>query len=267
MTGQVRYRVIGMDCGSCAAKVENAARTAGARDLSISLSTQELQLEDVPEALLPRIEQSVAAAGYGLERLRGTGPAHLAPDYRRALWIVVILNLGYGVAEAIGGFIAGSQALKADALDFVGDGLITLLAVIATAWRPAWRARTALIQGGFLALMGLGVIGNTAVKVFTGAPIEAGIMGAMGMIALAVNVAAALVLMPHRKGDANLRAVWLFSRNDAIGNAAIVVAALAVAWTGQRWPDLITAFAIAGLFLHSAGIIIRHARQELRAAD
>ncbi len=266
MSEQIRYRVIGMDCGSCAAKVEGAARTAGAQDLEISLSTQELRLPGTPEALLTRIEQSITEAGYGLERLQGTGPAHLDPAYRRALWIVVVLNLGYGVAEAIGGFLAGSQALKADALDFLGDGLITLLAVIATGWRPAWRARTALMQGIFLALMGLGVIGNTAMKVFTGAPVEAGIMGVMGLIALLVNVAAALVLMPHRKGDANLRAVWLFSRNDAIGNAAIVVAALAVGWTGQSWPDLITAFAIAGLFLHSAWIIIRHARQELRSA-
>ena len=226
-----------------------------------------MRLNDASEPLLARIEQSVTDAGYGLERLPGGGTAHLDPAYRRALWIVVVLNLGYGVAEAIGGYIAGSQALKADALDFIGDGLITLLAVIATGWRPVGRARTALLQGVFLAAMGLGVIGNTAMKVFAGAPVEAGIMGAMGLIALAVNVAAALVLMPHRKGDANLRAVWLFSRNDAIGNAAIVVAALAVAWSGQRWPDLITAFAIAGLFLHSAWIIIRHARQERRTAS
>jgi len=180
---------------------------------------------------------------------------------------VVVLNLGYGIAEAVGGYIAGSQALKADALDFLGDGLITLLAVIATGWRPAWRARTALMQGIFLALMGLGVIGNTVVKVFSGAPVDAAIMGVMGLIALVINVAAALVLMPLRKGDANLRAVWLFSRNDAIGNAAIVVAALAVGCPGPRCPDLITAFAIAGVFLHSAWIIIRHAKWELRAAD
>ncbi len=143
----------------------------------------------------------------------------ITPAYRRALWIVVLLNVGYGLVE----IVASSQALKADALDFLGDGLITFLGLLAIKWSLTWRAMSALIQGVFLAALGIGVLGTTVYRVFVLNEPEAGMMGIFGGIALAVNVAAALVLRPHRGGDANMRAVWLFSRNDAIGNFAVVV--------------------------------------------
>jgi cation diffusion facilitator family transporter len=209
--------------------------------------------------------------GYGFDRIEGDedippNPAHQDPAYRRALWIVVILNVGYGVLEMIGGFISGSQAVKADALDFIGDGAITFLGLLAIGWSLAWRARSALIQGIFLGLLGLGVLGTTIVRVFERTTPDAGLMGLLGMIALVVNVISVLPLLRFRKGDANMRAVWLFSRNDAIGNAAVVVAAGLVAWLGSAWPDLIVAFGIAGLFLHSSWAIIRDARADLKAA-
>lgn len=188
---------------------------------------------------------------------------HAAPAYRRALMLVALLNIGYGVIEAAGGFLAESQALKADALDFVGDGLITVLAVVATGWRPQVRARTALVQGMFLGLLGLGVLANAAYRVVVAAEPEAEFMGGFGVLALCVNVAAAAILVPHREGDANVRAVWLFSRNDALGNAAVVVAAGLVALTDTRWPDLIVAAVMAGLFLQSAWSIVRAAQSEL----
>ena len=116
---------------------------------------------------------------------------HLTVGYKRALWIVIALNIGYGIIEIIGGFLAGSQALKADALDFLGDGLITLLGVFAIGWSLLWRARSALIQGVFLGLLGLGVMGSTLWRVFDQQPVEAELMGAFALIALFVNVAAA----------------------------------------------------------------------------
>lgn len=192
--------------------------------------------------------------------------AHVTPAYRRALWIVVGLNVAYGLIEAVGGYVAGSQALKADALDFLGDGLITFLGLLAVGWSLAWRARSALIQGVFLALLGLGVLVTTAYRVVVLNQPEAELMGLFGIVALVVNVAAAAVLLPHRTGDANVRAVWLFSRNDAIGNLAVVVAAGLVWWTGTPWPDLAVAVVVAGLFLSSAWSIIRDARADLRAA-
>jgi Co/Zn/Cd efflux system component len=179
----------------------------------------------------------------------------------------VILNVGYGIAEMIGGFLAGSQAVKADALDFIGDGLITFLGLLAIGWSLAWRARSAMVQGVFLGLLGLGVLGTTAWRIFEPTTPEAGLMGILGLAALVVNVLAVLPLLKFRKGDANMRAVWLFSRNDAIGNASVVVAAVLVMWLGHAWPDLIVAFGIAGLFLHSAWSIIRDARADLKESS
>ena len=190
----------------------------------------------------------------------------MKPGYRRALTIVVVLNLGYGVIEMTGGFLSDSQALKADALDFIGDGLITLLGLLAIGWNPAWRARAALIQGLFLGALGLGVLIATAFRVLVQRQPEADLMSVFGIVAFAVNIAAAIVLIPHRKGDVNVRAVWLFSRNDAIGNIAVVIAAGFVALTRSAWPDLIVAMVIAALFLHSSWSIVRGARAKLREA-
>ena len=178
--------------------------------------------------------------------------------------MVVALNVGYGVVEATGGFLADSQALKADALDFLGDGLITLLAVLAVTWGLAWRARAALVQGVFLGILGLGVLANTAYRVLVEGEPSAEAMGLFGAVAVAVNVTAALVLIRHREGDSNVRAVWLFSRNDALGNVAVVIAAGFVALTNTRWPDLVVAAVVAGLFLQSAWSIVTAALRDLR---
>ncbi len=264
--GALRYRIDGMDCPSCARQIEAAAReVAGVEGVRVSTTTQVLELD--PGGADPaEVERSVRAAGYGLARLGADAApdaTHTSAAYRRALVGVVVLNLGYGAVEMAGGVVAGSQALKADALDFVGDGLITGLGIVAIGWRLGWRARAAALQGVFLALLGLGVLATTGLRALAGEPPQAALMGVFGVVALAVNVGAAALLLPHRTGDANVRAVWLFSRNDAIGNAAVVAAAGLVASTGTRWPDLIVAAGVAGLFLHSAWTIVRDARREL----
>ena len=193
-----------------------------------------------------------------------TDRAGTDPAYRRALWIVVILNVGFGLIELAGGFVAGSQALKADSLDFIGDGSITLVGLIALGWSAAARSRTALIQGLFLLGLGLGVIGFAIWRAFNAVPPEAELMGGIGIVALIVNISAALVLARFRdQGDATSRAIWLFSRNDALANIAVIVAAALVGWTGRAWPDLVVAGVIALLFLHSAYDILRDARREL----
>ena len=274
-----RYRVTGMDCASCAAKIEKAARSVGTEDVKVSTATQIMTLH-ADATRRPQVEQAVAAIGYQLDRLdrpqAGTEASdddelprdlsHITPAYKRALWIVVVLNVGYGLVEIVGGFLSGSQALKADALDFLGDGLITFLGLLAIGWSLLWRARSALIQGLFLGALGLGVLASTIYRMIVQQQPEAELMGLFGIIALVVNVVAAMVLIPHRTGDANVRAVWLFSRNDAIGNAAVVVAAGLVAWTGTAWPDLAVAVVIAGLFLQSSWSIVRDARNDLREA-
>lgn len=189
--------------------------------------------------------------------------SHITPAYRRTLWIVVALNVGYGLIEVVAGFIADSQALKADALDFFGDGVITLLGLLAIHWSLVWRARSALLQGLFLGALGLSVLAATLYRLINRGQPEAELMGIYGVIALLINVTAAVLLIPHRTGDANVRAVWLFSRNDAIGNFAVVVAAVLVALTATPWPDLAAALLIASLFLQSSWAIIDHARADL----
>ncbi len=269
----VRYHVTGMDCPSCVAKIEGTARKLpGVTAVQVSLASQEITISvDDTARRLPEVERTIEELGYEMARLSGGAEvgseipdlSHVNPAYKRALWIVVLLNFVYGLIEIVGGFLAGSQALKADALDFIGDGAISFLGLIAIGWSLRARSRTALLQGLFLGMLGLAVFGNTIYRVFIINVPEAELMGAFGVVALAINIASALVLIPHRKGDANVRAVWLFSRNDAIGNAAVVIAAGLVAITGRQWPDLVVAVVISALFLHSAWAIIKDARREL----
>jgi Co/Zn/Cd efflux system component/copper chaperone CopZ len=270
--GTVRYRVTGMDCSACAVKIEAAALSvAGVRAAKVSIASQEMTLRtEDGAASLPEVERSITGLGYRLARIdadedddRIADLSHVTPAYRRALWIVVLLNAGYGVVEIVGGILAGSQSVKADALDFIGDGVISFLGLIAVGWGLAARAKAALLQGIFLGILGAGVLVAAAYRVLVQHQPEAGLMGILALIGLAVNVAAAAVLLPYRRGDANVRAIWLFSRNDALGNVAVVIAALLVAWTQTPWPDLVVAVVIAGLFLQSSLSIIKDARNDL----
>ena len=271
----VRYRVTGMDCSACAAKIENAARSiTGVRDAKVSIASQEMTLRtERGTAPLPELERSITGLGYRLARIdegdddeKVPDLSHVTPAYKRALWIVVLLNAGYGIIEIVGGFIAGSQSVKADALDFIGDGVISFLGLIAVGWGLAARAKAALAQGIFLGVLGTGVLLATAYRVLVQHQPEARLMGILALVGLAVNVMAAVALLPHRQGDANVRAVWLFSRNDAIGNVAVLIAALLVAWTQTPWPDLVVAVVIAALFLQSSFTIIMDARSDLSQA-
>lgn len=272
LTNPIQYRVTGMDCSSCATKIETATRKVnGVQDVRVSIATQIMTLHVNNADTLSEIESTITGLGYQLSRMNSSEEKgemqkelkHVTPAYKRALWIVVILNAGYGIAEMIGGFFSGSQALKADALDFLGDGSITFLGILAIRWSLTARARSAFTQGVFLGLLGLGVLMNTLYRVFVLQTPEPGLMGILGFIALIINILAAVVLIPHRTGDANVRAVWLFSRNDALGNLAVVIAAGIVFWTKSPWPDLLAAGVISSLFLHSSWSIIRDARKDL----
>ena len=190
------------------------------------------------------------------------------PAYRRALLIVIVLNIGFGLFELAGGFWAGSQALKADALDFLGDGSITFVGLLALGWATSTRARIAQVQGAFLGALGFSVLGLAIWRALNAIPPDAELMGGIGIAALAVNVTAAMALTPFREqGDAQARGIWLFSRNDAINNIAVVVAAALVFWFESAWPDIIVAAVIATIFLHSAWEIMRDAKSELADRD
>ena len=185
-----------------------------------------------------------------------------SPAYRGVLWIVIALDAGMFILEMLAGHLASSQALKADALDFLGDATTYSLSLAVIGQPLIWRSRAALLKGASLALMALWVLGSTAWQVLvTGHP-QAEVMGLVGLLALAVNMTSVLLLLRWREGDANVRSVWLCSRNDAIGNVAVMLAALGVWGTGTAWPDLAVAALMAGLFLVSAVKIVRQATAE-----
>jgi cation diffusion facilitator family transporter len=188
----------------------------------------------------------------------------VSKDYKRRLWIVIALNAVMFAVEMGAGQLARSQALQADALDFLGDAVTygLSLAVIGASVRV--RTNAALAKGASLMLMGAWVFGATVYRVFVAGIPEAEIMGIVGVLALAANMSSVLLLVRYKDGDANVRSVWLCSRNDAIGNVAVMVAALGVWGTATGWPDLIVAAAMAALFLSSSFQIIRQALQEQR---
>jgi Co/Zn/Cd efflux system component len=183
--------------------------------------------------------------------------------YKRVLWVVIAINGLMFFVEMTAGLAGQSMALKADALDFLGDTLTYALSLAVIGQSVRWRASAALFKGFSLAVLGLWVLGATLYRVVvTGHPDEI-VMGGVGMLAFAANVASVLLLLRYRDGDANVRSVWLCSRNDAIGNVAVMLAAGGVFATGTAWPDLLVAGVMASLFLYSALRIVRQARAEL----
>lgn len=187
------------------------------------------------------------------------------PRWRRALWIALGVNAGMFAVEIAAGAAADSRALQADALDFLGDATNYAISLLVAGMALAWRARAALAKG--LALNGLGgwVMITAVLAALGGAAPEPELMGIIGVLALAANTGVAIMLYRFRTGDANMRSVWICSRNDAIGNIAVMAAALGVFGTGTAWPDLIVA-AILALLGISGGIqIVQQARRELRS--
>jgi Co/Zn/Cd efflux system component len=185
------------------------------------------------------------------------------PRWRRALWIALAVNAGMLLVELIAGAAAGSRALFADALDFFGDAANYAISLGVAGLALAWRARAALLKGATLALLGLWVLASCAWAIAVGASPEPITMGVIGVLALVANVVVALILFRFRSGDANMQSVWICSRNDAIGNLAVVAAAIGVFGTGTAWPDITVAAIMAALGISGGWKIMRLARQEL----
>jgi Co/Zn/Cd efflux system component len=190
----------------------------------------------------------------------------MSRGFRAALWVVIAINASMFVIEMAAGALAGSQALQADALDFLGDTLTYGISLFVIGMSLRVRATAALFKGLSLGAMGLWVFGSTLWQVFVLGVPNAPVMGAVGFLALAANVASVLILLRWRDGDANVRSVWLCSRNDAIGNLAVIGAAGGVWLTATPWPDLVVAGLMAALFLWSALQIIRQALEERQLA-
>lgn len=186
--------------------------------------------------------------------------------WRRVLWIALAINAVMFCVEIVAGVTAGSASLKADALDFLGDAANYAISLGVAGMALAWRARAALAKGVSILLFGLWVLGNSAWMATQGIIPAAETMGIVGVIALVANLACAALLWRHREGDANRRSVWICSRNDAIGNIAVVAAAVGVFGTGTGWPDIAVAAIMAVLALSGGWQIVSQARGELSAA-
>ena len=186
------------------------------------------------------------------------------PAYRRVLWSVLAINAGMFLVEIGAGLAAGSASLQADALDFLGDAANYAISLFVVGMALRYRATAALLKGSTMAAFGVWVIGVTFWHAWHGTLPQAFTMGAVGTAALLANVLSFGLLWAYREGDANVRSAWVCTRNDVLGNLAVLLAAFGVFGTGAGWPDLIVAGAMAALALQGAAVVIKHAMTELR---
>ena len=190
-------------------------------------------------------------------------PASADPRYRRILWVALIVNAAMFAVEVGAGLQSGSASLLADAIDFLGDAANYALSLWVLGMALTWRARAALVKGVSMLAFGVFVVGRVAWGAWHGVAPEPLTMGTIGLLALAANLGVAVLLYAYREGDANMRGVWLCTRNDALGNIAVMGAALGVFGTGSAWPDLAVAAIMAWLAIAGGTSVIRQARQEL----
>jgi Co/Zn/Cd efflux system component len=184
-------------------------------------------------------------------------------QYRRALAIALVINVAMFGVELVAGLGASSVSLLADAVDFLGDAGNYALSLFVLGLAPVWRSRAALFKGVTMGAYGVFVLAKAGWSVSTGVLPEAVTMGVVGLLALAANGVVGLLLYAYRDGDANMRSVWLCTRNDMIGNAAVMLAALGVFGTGTAWSDIIVAAAMGTLALKASVSVVKQSRQEL----
>ena len=189
--------------------------------------------------------------------------ALITPRYRKILMIALAINAAMFIVEVVGGFSSGSVSLMADAIDFFGDAMNYAISLLVLSMSLMWRARAAFFKGITMGLFGLFVLASALWSFTHGKVPEPYTMGLIGMLALVANVSVALMLYAYREGDANMRSVWLCSRNDAIGNLAVILAAVGVFGSGSAWPDLLVALIMAGLGLSASIQVSRQALREL----
>src|SRR5258706_3842883 len=190
-------------------------------------------------------------------------PPQPDPRWHRVLWIALVINLAMFAGEIVAGIASGSRSLQADALDFLGDGANYTISLGVVGMARHWRSRAALLKGGTILAFGLYVLVTTVIGVFGDHVPHAGTMGAVGLLALVANGGVALMLYRYRSGDANMRSVWICSRNDAIGNLAVLAATAGVAGTGTPWPDFVVAGVMAAIGISGGLQIVRQARGEM----
>lgn len=189
------------------------------------------------------------------------------PRYRRVLWLVLAINAAMFAVEVITGLKAGSASLQADALDFLGDAGNYAISLFVVGMALRYGAMATMVKGATMGVFGLWVVGITVWHVWHGTLPEAATMGIVGTAALVANALSFGLLWAFRGGDSNMRSAWICTRNDVLGNLAVLLAALGVFGTGTGWPDVIVAAVMAALALQGAAVILGHSLSELRSAN
>lgn len=184
--------------------------------------------------------------------------------FRRVLWVVLVINAAMFVLELGAGMVAGSAALQADALDFLADAANYAISLAVLGAGLRWRAGAAWVKGASMGVFGIWVLGTIVWHIANGSVPHAPTMGLIGLLALIMNMICLVLLTAFRSGDANMRSVWICSRNDVVANCTVLLAALGVFGTGHGWPDFIVAGLMAGLALYGAVQIMRDASREWR---
>ncbi|HCJ28117.1 MAG TPA: cation transporter [Pseudomonas sp.] len=193
----------------------------------------------------------------------GCSTPAVSPGFRKALWVALSINLVMFVVEIISGLRSGSVSLLADAIDFGGDAANYGITLVVLSMGLVWRSRAAMAKGLSMLAFGVFVLGRAGWATHADVVPEPLTMGVVGTLALVANVVVALMLYAYRQGDSNMRSVWLCSRNDALGNLAVMIAAAGVFGTGSGWPDFVVAMIMAGLALSAGYSVVRQAREEL----
>ncbi len=194
-----------------------------------------------------------------------SAPPPVDPRYRKALWVALVLNAVMFVVEFGASWASGSVSLLADSIDFAGDAGNYAISLAVLGMALSTRSKAALFKAACMGAFGVFVLGKAVWNLQAGVPPEPATMGVVGFVALAVNGGVALMLYRFRTGDANMRSVWICSRNDALGNIAVMLAALGVFGTGSAWPDLLVAGVMGALALSGSWTVLSHARAELQA--
>jgi len=192
-----------------------------------------------------------------------SAPPPVDPRYRKALWVALVLNAMMFAVELGGSWASGSVSLLADAIDFFGDAGNYAISLAVLGMAATTRSKAALFKAACMGAFGVFVLGKAVWNLQAGVPPEPATMGVVGFVALAVNGGVALMLYRFRSGDANMRSVWICSRNDALGNIAVMLAALGVFGTGNAWPDLLVAGVMGVLALTGSWAVLQQARGEL----
>jgi Co/Zn/Cd efflux system component len=187
------------------------------------------------------------------------------PRYRKALWLALVLNALMFMVELGASWTSGSVSLLADSIDFFGDASNYAISLAVLEMAMSARAKAALFKAACMGAFGVFVLSKALWNLQAAVAPEPATMGAVGFAALAVNGGVALMLYRFRSGDANMRSVWICSRNDALGNIAVMLAALGVFGTGSAWPDLLVAVVMGALALTGSWAVVKQARTELRS--